>query len=66
MKYIIGGIYRDPITNGNLFIEKLKSIIKPLKSSHKIILLGDYNIELHKNANLKKEQKYAYNQTTSY
>ena len=52
-KYIIGGIYRDPNTNGNLFIEKLNSIIEPLKSSHKIILLGDYNIDLHKNDNLK-------------
>ena len=54
-KYIIGGIYRDPNTNGNLFIEKLNSIIEPLKSSHKIILLGDYNIDLHKNDNLKKK-----------
>ena len=54
-KYIIGGIYRDPDTNGNLFIDKLNSIIEPLKSSHKIILLGDYNIDLHKNDNLKKK-----------
>ena len=54
-KYIIGGIYRDPNTNGNLFIEKLNSIIEPLKSSHKIILLGDYNIDLHKNDNLKNK-----------
>ena len=54
-KYIIGGIYRDPSTNTNLFIEKLNSIIEPLKSSHKIILLGDYNIDLLKNDNLKNK-----------
>ena len=46
-KYIIGGIYRVPNTNINSFIGKLNSLIEPFKSSHKIILLGDYNIDLH-------------------
>ena len=48
-KYLIGGIYRVP----NEFIDKLNSIIEPLKSSHKIILLGDYNIDLLKNDRFK-------------
>ena len=48
-KYLIGGIYRIPNTSIDLFIDQLNSIIEPLKSSHKIILLGDYNIDLLKN-----------------
>ena len=39
-KYLIGGIYRVPNTNIDCFLEKLNSIIEPLKSSHKMILLG--------------------------
>ena len=45
-KYLIGGIYRVPNTNIDRFIEKLNSIIEPLKHTHKITLLGDYNIDL--------------------
>ena len=47
-KYLIGGMYRIPNTPTDLFIEKLNKIIEPLKSSHKIILLGDFNIDLFK------------------
>ena len=47
-KYLIGGMYRIPNTPIDLFIEKLNKIIEPLKSSHKIILLGDFNIDLFK------------------
>merc|ERR1712055_791138 len=52
-KYLIGGIYRVPNTNIDCFLEKLNSIIEPLKSSHKLILLGDYNINLLKNDKYK-------------
>ena len=53
IKYLIGGIYRAPDTNTDLFIDRLNSLIEPLKSSHKLILLGDYNIDLQKNNNHK-------------
>ena len=36
-------------------IEKLNSIIEPLKSSHKLILLGDYNINLLKDDKHKND-----------
>ena len=45
-KYIIGGIYRPPDTNLNQFIDSIHNVIEPLKSSHKLILLGDYNVDL--------------------
>ena len=44
--YIIGGIYRTPDTNANIFIEKLNEMLEPLKTHHQIILLGDFNIDL--------------------
>ena len=52
-KYLIGGIYRIPNTSIDLFIEQLNNIIEPLKSTHKMILLGDYNIDLLRNDNNK-------------
>ena len=54
-KYLIGGIYRVPNTNIDRFIEKLNSIIEPLKHTHKITLLGDYNIDLQKNDKYKHD-----------
>ena len=45
-KYIIGGIYRPPDANLNKFIDSLNHVIEPLKSSHKLIILGDYNVDL--------------------
>ena len=53
-KYLIGGIYRVPNTNIDCFLEKLNSIIEPLKSSHKMILLGDYNIDFLKRLQIQK------------
>ena len=47
-KYLIRGIYRVPNTNIDRFLEKFNSIIEPLKSTHKITLLGYYNIDLQK------------------
>ena len=46
--YLIGGIYRIPDTDTDHFIDKFNSILEPIKSTHKIILLGDYNIDLQK------------------
>ena len=45
-KFIIGGIYRPPDTNLNQFIDLFNHTVEPLKSSHKLILLGDYNVDL--------------------
>lgn len=48
-KYLVGGIYRVPNTNLNIFIEHyFNSLIEPLKSSHKLFILGDYNVNLLK------------------
>ncbi|CAL4059458.1 unnamed protein product [Meganyctiphanes norvegica] len=47
--YIIGGIWRVPDTDTDHFINQFNSILEPIKSTHKIILLGDYNIDLQKN-----------------
>ena len=54
-KYLIGGIYRVPNTGIDKFLEELNSIIEPLKSSHKLILLGDYNINLLKDDKHKND-----------
>ena len=55
IKYLIGGIYRVPNTNIDSFLTNFNSIIEPLKSTHKIILLGDYNIDLLKNDKYKND-----------
>ena len=52
-KYLIGGIYRPPNTDINLFTEHFNSLIEPLNSSHKLILLGDYNVDLLTNNSTK-------------
>ena len=39
-------MYHTPKTNTKHFIEKLNDILEPLKSSHEIIILGDFNINL--------------------
>ena len=54
-KYLIGGIYRVPNTNIERFLAQFNSIIEPLKASHKIILMGDYNIDLQKNDKYKHD-----------
>ena len=54
-KYLIGGIYRVPNTNIERFLTQFNSIIEPLKASHKIILMGDYNIDLQKNDKYKND-----------
>ena len=48
-------IYSVPNTNIDNFLGQFNSIIEPLKSTHKIILLGDYNIDLQKNDKYKNE-----------
>ena len=53
-KYLIAGMYRTPNTNTKLFIEKFNEIIEPLKSSHEIIILGDFNINLLNDDSNKK------------
>ena len=55
MKYLIAGIYRIPNTNIDLFIEDFNALIEPLKTSYKLILLGDYNIDLLKNNSHKNK-----------
>ena len=52
--YLIGGIYRIPKTSINLFIEQFNRLIERIKYSHKVILLGDYNIDLSRNDNHKE------------
>ena len=51
--YLIGGIYRVPDTNITEFIDHFNNIIEPIRTTHKVILLGDYNIDLFKNDNNK-------------
>ena len=47
-KYLVGGIYRVPNTNINLFTQYLDNVIEPLSATHNLILLGDYNVDLLK------------------
>ena len=54
-KYLIAGIYRTPNTNIDLFIEDFNALIEPLKTSYKLILLGDYNIDLLKDNSHKNK-----------
>ena len=53
-KYIIAGMYRIPNTNINLFTEKFNEIIEPLRSSHELIVLGDFNINLRNDDSHKR------------
>ena len=46
-------MYRIPNTNISLFIDAFNEIIEPLKSSHEIIVLGDFNINLLNDDNNK-------------
>ena len=57
-KYLIAGMYRTPNTNTKLFIEKFNEIIEPLKSSHELIILGDFNINLFNDDSNKNMFEY--------
>ena len=54
-QYLIGGIYRIPKTNIYSFIDQLNRLLEPLRSTYKLILLGDYNIDLKKDDNYKND-----------
>ena len=55
--YLLGLIYRIPNTNSKIFIEKLNNIIEPIKGGQKMILLGDFNIDLlQENAHTREFQ----------
>ena len=41
--YIIGVAYRIPDTNANLFINDINTILEPLRNTHQVILMGDFN-----------------------
>ena len=47
-------MYRIPNTNINLFTEKFNEIIEPLRSSHELIVLGDFNINLRNDDSHKR------------
>ena len=53
-KYLIGGIYWVPNTETVDFFYKIDSRLEALKSSHKLILLGDFNVDILKNDKNKK------------
>ena len=40
-KYILGGFYRIPETNVNLFIEKYNEIVEQLKTNYELVLVVD-------------------------
>ena len=52
-KYLIGGIYRAPEKDIDHFNEAVNKLIEPLRSSHQLILLGDSNVDLLKDDNVK-------------
>ena len=51
-------MYHTPKTNTKHFIEKLNEILEPLKSSHEIIILGDFNINLFNDDSNKNMFEY--------
>ena len=51
-------MYHISNTNISLFIDKFNEIIKPLKSSHEIIVFGDFNINLFNDENNKNMFEY--------
>merc|ERR1711895_198108 len=49
--YLIGVAYRVPDTNARLFINEINTILEPLRNTHQVILMGDFNIcLLHDNS----------------
>ena len=61
-QYLIGGIYRIPKTNIYSFIDQLNRLLEPLRSTYKLILLGDYNIDLKKTTIIRMTLKCAFSQ----
>ena len=57
-KYLIAGMYRIPNTNISLFIDKFNETIEPLRSSHEIIIQGDFNITLFNEDNNKNTTRW--------
>ena len=50
--YLIGVTYRVPDTNVRSFIDEINTILEPLRNTHQLILMGDFNIcLLHENNN---------------
>ena len=56
-KYLIGVVYRIPNTNIYLFIDELNRLLKPIRTNYKLILVGDYNIDLKRDDNYKNDFK---------
>ena len=52
-KYLIGGFYRPPSSDINVFTEHFNRLIEPINPSYKLILLGDYNVDLLNNNSSK-------------
>ena len=52
--YLIGGIYRVPNTSTSDFIEHFNNVIEPIRTTHNVVLLGDYNIDLLKDETNKR------------
>ena len=56
-KYLIGGVYRVPNTNIYSFIDELNRLLEPIRTNYKLILIGDYNIDLKRDDNYKNDFK---------
>ena len=63
-KYLIGGVYRVPNTNIYSFIDELNRLLEPIRTNYKLILVGDYNIDLKRDDNYKNDFKCAFSQIT--
>ena len=44
--YLIGGIYRAPNYDIHLFTERFNRLMESLNSYYKLVLLGDYNVDM--------------------
>ena len=49
--FLVGVAYRPPNTKVKLFNDTINAVIEPIKNSHQLILMGDFNICLLKDKN---------------
>ena len=57
--YIVGVLYRHPKSKVNLFIKDLNDIFSKIKNENKkLILMGDFNINLLNTVNHRNEEKF--------
>ena len=55
LNFIIGLIYRTPNEDIDISNDTLNNLLEPIKISHEVLLLGDFNVDLLKDNDFSKD-----------